>query len=271
MNDINSGEHPMKLHFFILILLFTSIQSGFSQFAENMSIFISGGSSIPVESVVGKEFEFPQLSRDTGTDDFGKEILGLTADQENIQDYWNNGFNFGAGMIFEVTRLLSVTAEFNYNSFAFNDNQMAQDIRDALQDPEIIGIPYNPDGLTISQGDLSIYEITAGIRAQLPLGKLRPYLTVAGGYMRINQDPININYYDDFSVPPGPQQGVVSFYDRIPGLTSNALMVSGGGGILLYLSKNLQPFIQANYIMGFTDDQDTILYPVKFGFVFTLK
>ena len=260
----------------ILVILLTSligVHLGFSQISEKIGLYVSGGGTMPQESIVGKTFEFPQLSRDTDSD-FFTEFLGQIPDSKNIQNYWKTGFNVGGGLKYDLNSVLAVSADFNYNLFRFDNNQLASDIGNSLQEIPIdpnFNVPYNPEGLTISQGSLNIYEFSVNVRAQFPLERIRPYILGGMGYMRVNQDVITISYYDDFNIPPLPQQGNVNFYDQIPSASYDAIMLNAGVGLAVKLGKNLQPFIQANYVQGFTEGNDTILVPVKFGFIFTLK
>jgi opacity protein-like surface antigen len=260
----------MKKCFVTIIIVLIFSQSGFSQIAEKISIFFSGGGTAVQESIVGKNLVFPQLSRDTGTD-FAKDFLGYTPNSENIQEYWNNGFNIGGGLIWKFNSYLAVSTDFYYNFFTFNESQLAQDIANSFQDTTIIGIPYNDDGLSISQGTLNIFELSLNGRVQYPFEKVRPFIVGGIGYMHIRQNPININYNDDFNIDPGPQLGTVSFFDQIPGQKLDALMFNAGIGLVVQLSKNVQPFLQANGVFGSTSGQNTIYYNLKFGFAFTLR
>ena len=155
-------------------------------------------------------FIFPQLSRDTGTD-FATDFLGYTPNSENIQNYWQNGFNIGGGLVFKLNSYLAVSTDFYYNYFSFNESQLSQDIGKLLQDTSIIGIPYNENGLSISEGNLNIYELSLNARIQYPFEKIRPYVIGGVGYMHVSQNPVNINYNDDFNVQPGPQQASFHF------------------------------------------------------------
>lgn len=258
----------MKKSYIVIVTILILTQLGFSQVAEKVGIFFSAGGTAPQESIIGKSFVFPQLSRDTGTD-FATDFLGYVPNSENIQEYWNNGINIGGGLIWKLNSYLAVSTDFYYNFFSFNESRLTQDIGVTLQDT--IGLPYNENGLSISEGTLNIYELSLNLRAQYPFEKARPYIMGGIGYMHISQNPININYNDDFNVPPGPQQGGVSFFDQIPGQKLDALMFNAGVGLVVQLSKNVQPFLQANGVMGSTTGQNTIYYNLKFGFAFTLR
>ncbi|MCK4892949.1 MAG: autotransporter domain-containing protein [Calditrichia bacterium] len=260
----------MKKRLAIIIAILIMSQIGFSQIAEKVSIFFSAGGTAAQESVIGKNFVFPQLSRDTGTD-FATYFLGYEPNSENIQEYWHNGFNLGGGLIWKLNSYLAVSTDFYYNFFTFNESRLSQDIGTFLQDTSFFSLPYNENGLTISQGTLNIYELSLNLRAQYPFEKVRPYIVGGMGYMHIRQNPININYNDDFNIYPGPQQANVSFFDQIPGQKLDALMFNAGFGVVVQLSKNVQPFLQANGVLGSTTGQNTIYYNLKFGFAFTLR
>lgn len=250
---------------FNLILL----QVAFSQISENMDIFVTAGTSLPVESSIGESFIFPQLNYFTNSD-FASDILGLTPDAANFEKYWKNGFNAGAGMNYRLNSYLSLVADFNYNHFEFDKNSLQQDISNAFENPAVYGIPFNEQGLDIYQGAVNMYELKINARVQYPSENFRPYILAGGGYMHVNQDAVKINYYDEpFSDPNNAT--TIAFYDEIPGYSENAAVVNAGAGILFKINKNLQPFIQAEYSSGLTKDQNTVTYPIKFGFNFSLR
>ena len=258
----------MKKNLVVIVAILILSQSGFAQLAEKISIFFSAGATAPQESIIGKSIVFTQSSTDS------TEFPGYAPNSENIQDYWQNGFNIGGGLIWKLNSYFAVSTDFYYNFFAFNETRLAQDIGAILQDTSNTNgvlLPYNENSLSISEGNLNIYELSLNARVQYPFEKLRPYIIGGVGYMHISQNPININYNDDFNIYPGPQQGGVSFFDQIPGQKLDALMFNAGIGLVVQLSKNVQPFIQANGVLGSTTDQNTIYYNLKFGFAFTLR
>ncbi len=256
----------MLAKFLTLILTFAFSQGLMAQLSENLDIYFSGGVSVPVESAIGKSFVFPQLDAITGTN-FAQDILNLKAEVENFRNFWKPGLNIGGGMIYELTKNLSATMEFNYNNFNFDKTALQNEIAAAFQNPDILGLPFNENGLDIVRGSLHLYQITLNARIQYPAGFLRPYLTGGAGYLHINQESIEISYYDE----PFPfQQGNISFYDQVPGQKDDVLLLNGTAGVVFSLSEKLQPFIQAGYNLGLTENDNTVYYPVRLGFVFTL-
>jgi opacity protein-like surface antigen len=259
----------MNIKLLTIVLGLILLRLSFAQISENIDIFISGGTSLPVESSIGKSLSFPQLNYFTNAD-FAADVLGLTPDAENFQEYWKTGFNAGAGLNYHLNSYLAILASFNYNHFEFDKNRLQHDFTDAFENPAVIGVPFNEQGLDVFQGGVNIYELKINAKVQLPLGVFRPYILAGGGYLHLNQDAVRINYYDEpFSDPNNAT--TIAFYDEIPGNTEDVLVANAGAGILFHLSKNFQPFIQAEYSLGLTKDQNTVMYPIKFGFNFSLR
>ena len=120
---------------------------------------------------------------------------------------------------------------------------------------------------------MKVIELSLNARAQFPHETFRPYLIGGIGYTHIGQDVININYYDDFNIPPIPLLGSVSFYSFSQWSFLQNLIFSKSLHRMpnIHTLKNFQPFIQASYVVSFTDETNTVTIPVKFGFVFTLR
>jgi len=256
---------------FILFLSITMIQVGFGQISEKIDIYFSGGTSYPVESVIGKSFEFPQLNNLIAPD-FAQNALNLQPDVTNFKEFWKTGINIGAGLAFKANRYLAIMTDFNYSNFTFNKGKLEQQVGNFFADPSGIDIPFslpfNSAGLEINQGSINMYQVMANFRLQMPMELLRPYIIGGAGYLHIGQESININYYDE---PYTDSQGSISFYDQIPGTKQDALILNGGVGVLFYVKKTFQPFIQVGYNLALTNVDNTIYYPVRFGFNFSLN
>lgn len=264
-------EKMMSRLLCVFIFAFTLIQSGSAQISEKIDLYISGGTSIPIESVIGKTFNFPQLNK-TIYPDFAENALNLKPDVANFRDFWKTGINVGAGLIYKFNSNLSVMTDFNYSNFVFNKSKLRQDVANLFADLSAIGsqgsIPFNSAALEINQGSIQMYQIVANLKAQISMKFFRPYIMGGAGYLRINQASININYYDE---PFTDVSASISFYDQIPGANKDAMVLNGGVGVLFYLNKKLQPFIQASYAYANTQPDKTIYYPIRFGLNFSLN
>ena len=256
---------------YVVILTFIFIQTGSAQISEKIDVYISGGTSIPMESVVGKTFDFQQLNKAI-IPDFAERALKLKPEATNFKEFWKTGINVGAGLAYKFNQNLSVVSDFSYSNFVFNKNKLERNIANFFADLSVIGgqgsIPFNSAALDINRGSIQMYQIGANLKVQVPFEFFRPYVMVGAGYLRINQESIDINYYDE---PYTDEQGYVSLYDQIPGSSKDALVLNGSVGILFYLNKNLQPFIQASYSYADTQPDATIYYPIRFGLNFSLN
>lgn len=231
------------------LLLFVS--SGYAQLSEKVTIFISGGASVPVESFLFNPAELYQYG----------DVFKFEEDKTNFEKYWNADLNLDAGMTYRLNRFLSVVGKFNYNHFGFNQNQLNEDITATLKPLlELQQIPFYPSSLEIDRGSTNIYTVMLNLKAGMFLGILHPYIIGGGGYMWVQQDIVNVSYISD----------AVSFYERIAANSDNALAGNIGGGIALNISQGVRPFVQADYVYGSTKGDSTILYTLVFGLNFGL-
>jgi opacity protein-like surface antigen len=241
----------MKKLFGAIFCLLLFVSSAYAQLSEKLTIFVSGGASVPVESFL---FNPPELFQ------YG-EIFTFEEDKSNFEKYWNTGFNLNAGITYQFNPFLSVVGKFNYNHFSFNKDQLGEDITKILKPLlEDLEVPFYPSNLEIARGSTNIYTIMLNLKAGVSFGILNPYIMAGGGYMWVQQDIINISYVSD----------EVSFFERIAANSDNALTGNAAGGIALNISQRVRPFVHADYVTGSTKDDSTILYTIVFGLNFGL-
>lgn len=249
----------------LILFIFTNLV--YSQISEKIELIVAGGTSFPVESFIVNPFEFPQLNDIVGVD-FAQVILDLEKSSSNFEEYWSNGFNIGAGLEYKLNEYFSVRAGFTYNNFIFDKNRLEKDFASAFADTSLIGLPFNSSSFDLNRGSTDIYTISLNIKAKFPLAFVSPYVTVGGGYLRIQQESLDLTYFD---APSSQDPITISFFDRIPSVSNNAFMGNIGGGLIFNLASNIKPFVEGSYILGRTDGDDTIIYPIKFGFIFSFK
>jgi opacity protein-like surface antigen len=270
-----------KTYLLFLILISLSISSP-SQISKKFNLIVGAGATYPQESFLANPFVFPQLDRgfqnDVGTNFAGnyfkQDITGT-----NFKKYWKTVFNVGAGLEFEINDYLTSILLVQYQQFAFNKNELTKGFKKVFADS--FGIPFNTAGFDIQNGTVKIYSIALNLKAQYPIKYLTPYIMAGGGYMRLSQEAIDLNYYDEpFSSSPIS----VSIFDRIPEEKANALMANVGGGLCFNILKRVHPFLEGRYSIGFTNNADpnaktsgeqksfnTKYYAISFGFIFNLK
>ncbi len=239
----------MKYMGICFTLFFIFITSASAQISEKLHIFVTSGSSVPMESFLMNEFN-------------KKNNVGKV-DVSNFKEYWNAGLNLGGGLEFKLFRHVQLMAAFSYSHFPANDNKFRSDWETLYRNlGQNTGIEFTIVEFNVYRGSTNIYTVSIGAKASFPVRFLTPYLTGGGGYMRINLEPI------EFSSLVDPLEYNASFSYRIPGETSNSLMGYGGAGVFFNLSKNIRPFVEANYLIGFTDPDNTIFYSYRAGLNF---
>lgn len=236
----------------ILTILLILSATLWAQLDEKLTIFISGGAATPVESFI---FASPTLVQ-------SGEGLDLARSPGNFEDFYNNGLNIEAGLDYALSENFSLLGRFSYSYFNFSESTLEQAMAAPLGDILAqLQLPYVASNLALDGGAANFYMVTAGIRAGVDLGMIRPYLTGGGGYMRASQDQVNISYTDD----------LLAFYDRFAKSSENALVVTGGGGVVFQVSQLAQPYVQFDYVNGMTGDVNTIFYGARVGLQLGLK
>jgi hypothetical protein len=268
----------MRRILYPLIILLQIINIGFSQLSEKVNLLVSGGVSIPVESSIGESFEFVQLNQYFELD-FASTVLGLRQSSSNFEEYWKPGYNLGTALEYKMNNYFSLQGIFNYNHFEFDKSKLTNDFQAAFRNDEYIGLPFNTSSFEAEGGETNMYSFCLNLVGRFPLKLISPYLTAGGGYMHINQDGISITYFDQ---PFEEFEATISFYDVIPKYGDDIFTANAGIGLVFNLGSNFRPYIEADYILGFTaqdadeatgtpERSNTIVYPIKFGFLFNLK
>ena len=250
----------MKRLFAIIVNLFLLLQISYGQISDKIDLFISGGTTIPAESNIGSDFQFPQLDIYTNGN-FARDVLGLKQSSSNFETFWNRGLALNSGIDYKINKIFAVRGEFLYNTYIFNKNELEKRFNKAFI--ESLNLPFNSNGLEILRGSTDIYSILLNLKVGFPIKFLTPYVNFGGGLIWLVQEPIDINYYDE---PFSQQSGNISFYDQVPSYSENAFSVNATGGLMYNLSNNIKPFVEGSYVSGLTKNNNTILYSFRFGF-----
>lgn len=233
----------------VLACLTLLIGVSYGQLSEKLSLVISGGAAVPVESFALNPPNILQSPPEL--------IAGIPTSTENFQEFWNTGLNLNAGLEYKITRNFSLLGRFDLNRFVLNnskfENELARVIKPLFDEFQI---PFDRSVLEADRGDINIYTISLNLKAGISLGALYPYLFGGGGYMLVDQEDIDFSYIADEA----------SFFDRFVGRNESDLLGNAGAGIIFNLSRNVKPFVQGDYMTGLSGDSDTIAYAVKFGF-----
>lgn len=246
-------KHINTLITFIFIL--TSLSYG--QLSQKLHLYVGAGAAQPLESFLLNNF-FEEMPIDVQTAD-------------NFDNYWKPGINIGAGLEYGFTRNLSLRADFSYSHFIFNkdpiqlilENQNREYEQFFLQQGDTIDLRIVD--FEVYRGAVNIYTASITAKASLPLGIITPYVVGGGGYMHIEQEPIELSNLVD------PIEFGFSFSFRIPEDKSDSFMGIAGGGLSFNLAKNVHPFLEGNYLFGATEGDNTIYYSFRAGFIFDFQ
>ncbi len=248
----------MKTLMTVFIMLTVLLTTAFSLDSEKARLQISGGMTMPQESFLLAPPEFLQYGETFNS------ILSIREGSSSFSDFWKNGVNVGVGLLYNLNRFIDVQGNFTYNNFVFDQSHMKNVFAQGFA---IIDLPFHPSLMDLNRGAVNIYSASVGLRASLPVSFIEPYVTGAVGYLWMKQDNIEISYYDDYGT--ANSQNAISFYDEIPARNANAVMGVGGVGLGVRLSNYVKPFVEADYVLAKTKDNDTIFTPLKFGFEFS--
>jgi len=234
------------------IFILTSLSYG--QLSQKLHLYVGAGAAQPGESFLLNKF-FEETPIDMQTPD-------------NFENYWDPGINIGAGLEYGFTRNLSLRADFSYSHFTFNPDPIRRIIEDGYRETEQLALQQGDTidirivDFEVYRGAVNIYTASLTAKASLPLGIITPYLVGGGGYMHIEQEPIELSNLVD------PIELGFSFSFRIPEDKSDSFMGIAGGGISFNLAQNIHPFFEGNYLLGATEGDDTIYYSFRGGFIF---
>ena len=238
----------------LLFLILFFIKVGFCQWTENLEMYISGGSSHPLESFLLNDF----LS--------SNNIEPYSA--SNFEKYWNNGLDISAGLGYGINNFLSVRAGFSYSHFSFNETPINNFLEDAYLDigPALGGtveiVEFNS-----YKGAANMYSFQLSAKLAYNFNFVTPYVLGGGGYLYVTRESIDITNLAQDDIPAYD----FSFAEQIPGEDSGGILGSAGLGIIFNITPAFKPFFEGNYFLGMTQDDDTIYYSIIGGLVFNFK
>lgn len=161
---------------------------------------------------------------------FANSGLSFPSAPKGFSDSYNMGWNLGAGLEYSVLplSLISIRGTFDYNNF-----------------------PLDTDDPNIEGGNAGIILISGAMKVAPPLPglPLKPYLLGEVGYFQ-------------FSIADITSGGI-----RLPtGYSKAALSLAFGAGVDFSFIPLIDLFVEGNYVIGFTEDENTTYFPIKVGF-----
>ncbi len=177
---------------------------------------------------------------------------GVTPPVGKLSNRFNTGWNMGAGAGWNITRLFSLSAKYQFNGFGVNNGLLS-----------MVGVP---------NGDGHVWSLTAEPRLQLGVAShFSPYVVGGVGYYRrvVNfTEPalLATTFFDPFFGIVFP--GLVPANRVLRRATDNGIGGSLGAGLSFPVGHGAQFFTEARYHYANTGRIPTRMVPVTFGIRF---
>jgi opacity protein-like surface antigen len=167
--------------------------------------------------------------------------VSFPSQPELFSDYWDMGFNLNAGFGFHLSPRLTLEGTVEYNNFAFDDEQLLNDLG------------ASGYGITIEGGSATIFSVLAGLKANLlpPDRPVSPYFIGDIGVLNLSTDDVTVS-------APGVNM-------KIKGDSESAFTMVLGAGVDITAGESTTVFLQIAYGLGFTEHDNTNYVPLKAG------
>jgi len=160
---------------------------------------------------------------------------------DNFTDYWQVAYNLGGGVSYYFTPSFSIQAYFDYNNFSVNEDEILED--SGLDD-------YN---VTLSGGNISTTYISGNIQYNIidTNHKVSPYIFTGVGFLHRGVKDLTIT--DGYDT------------EELEGNSDDAFAIDFGAGLQINFAPNFSLFGDVRYLIGFTEDENTIYVPFRVG------
>lgn len=158
----------------------------------------------------------------------------------SFRDLWNPGWNVGATLDAQITDWLVFHPVLIYTEFGLDGDALLADF----------GLPG--DGAVVDGGKFKSFYLGATLKYALGgAGRLTPYVYGGAGYFHATIESVRVR---------SGSLGNVSFEDF-----DDALGVSGGAGVDVFLTDEVGGFVETGLVYGFTAGDGHAYVPVMIG------
>jgi len=163
---------------------------------------------------------------------------------EGFSDMWSMGFSAGGGVGYRFGSNISGNANLSYSSFPIDEDKF---------------LAGAPSGVEISGGSVSVVLVTANLKVLLIANpqEVSPYLIGGIGLFSLSVSDVTVSYLG-------------TTVTANTSASESALGIVFGGGVDIPVSPSLKIFLEAGYVMGFTEGDSTEYLPLKGGIIFLL-
>lgn len=163
---------------------------------------------------------------------------------EDFREFWQFGFNVGAGVGISVWKDLEIVGTFAYHRLPFDDNEF-------LNEAGAIGVDIAIDG-----GAITLTALVARLKYNYPSEAwIQPYLLAGFGAHR--------RTFDDLDVDVLAGTDLQSFTST--GEDETAFGLDIGGGLGFPVLPGVQAFVEGGYTLVFMEDDQIRYFPFRFG------
>lgn len=170
--------------------------------------------------------------------------LSLPSAPDDFSDFWKTGFNIGGAIGYPLEANLAFQACLDYSSFTYDKDRYLSD--------------YGFPGLNIiiDGGNTSIFTASANLKVMLsPHGSfVSPYFIGGLGFLRLSLSDMTRSFQGDIY--------------GLKGASETAIAVFFGAGFDFVINERVIFFAEGKYGVGFTEDESTQYFPIKFGLAF---
>jgi hypothetical protein len=186
-----------------------------------------------------KEVEPPQMEINVSLG------LSIPSAPTEFSDIWDPGFNGGIGFEMPVVSVFHLTANVEYNNFSLDKNAL-------LRKAGATG-----SGIELSGGSANIYTISGNAKLLLSNStqSVVPYVTAGVGYFHLSFEDLKLSYSYLIETIKSESQSELS-----------ALFALGIN--IPFEGVNRGAFVEAKYVHGFTENEETKYYIIKGGIRF---
>jgi len=168
--------------------------------------------------------------------------VSIPVEPSEFSDGFSVGLGGGIGIAFPLASRFAIVADVDYKVFGIDEAGFRQ----------AHGIP---PGVSLTGDQLQALYASLAIKIDLVTApsQVRPYLIGGGGYFRLNPEAFAAD---------GTSLGFES---------ENTLGAHGGGGLEIVLAPYLILFLDAVYVVGFTESEHTSYVSIRPGVAFDWK
>ncbi len=166
--------------------------------------------------------------------------LAFPSMPKDFSNYWETGFNFGAGVGFPLSESITLIGAIDYNTFPLNKDNFLK------------AFGLSGKGVSLTGGATSIISVSGNFKLLLNITQntVAPYVILGLGYFYLSDADVTLGYQ--------------SHSESLKGTSESAFILLPGVGIQIPIGAT-ELFIEGRYNLAFTNNESTAYIPIKLG------